>query len=147
MRTKEILIWLTIFIVGSLIVNFLISPNLASNFVDSIKSNAKISVTSSEDFPCISSLKEYIKIEEMKGRSLSLIENQIFTDKQVLKDYFTKYGGGGKVIISQQMVDEMIMPVEIVLIKVKKCIGNECRTWFEWGTCNNNEYSKRYELV
>lgn len=148
MNFKDILIWLTIFVVGSLIVSFILSPNLASNFIESIKSNSKISSISSEDFPCISSFEEYIKIKEMRGYDLNLIETKEFNDKQILKDYLEKWGGEGQadVYISQQKVNDMNMPVDVALMHVKKCVNYDCGEWFEWGICKEDEFESILNL-
>lgn len=150
MEIKPILIWIFIFVIAGLTVSVISQPSTMSNFISSIKSKTKLSATSSLDFPCIDSLKEYIKIEKIKRSSFDKIEVQeikLFTNKTNLKDYFIKWGEGGYNLEDSIVdLDKISFPVYVALIRIEKCSVYSCGAWFDWGICKD-ENKKEFERI
>ena len=55
-----------------LIYSIWFNPQIITNFTNSIKSNMKLSTTSQSDFPCIDSLNEFIRIEQIRRSDLNI---------------------------------------------------------------------------
>ena len=91
-----ILFWLFIFIVGSLIVSFLIYPQNFQSFKSNVKSINSPLITNGissllePSFECNEELNEWIKIKKLqKPRSFNvwIVEKKTFLNKEELVDY------------------------------------------------------------
>ena len=103
MQFKGIFIWLLIFIVGSLIVTFLVSPDSFKDFktnvgktISSINLNTKVDNSVIEsNFKCEEELGEWLREEKIKlssSTSVEVIEKKSFTNKTELLGYIDKWG-------------------------------------------------------
>jgi len=101
MNWKEIIIWLFVFIIGSLIVTFLVSPNSFSNFKSNIKSIVPSSntpevisnVQNTEDAlitSCRNSFKDCKEIVNQKypSASYTLLKIEKFTDEAQARVFY-----------------------------------------------------------
>jgi len=106
MKFKEIIIWLGIFIVGSLIVTFLISPGSFDRFKDNVKDitekdiikqtiNKTTTLTEPEDIQiteCLERFNECKRISETKtGVSIKIIEYKKFTEYNKALEFYTTW--------------------------------------------------------
>jgi len=91
-----IFIWIFIFVVGSLIVTFLVNPSSFQSFKSDIQSISSplitngISTVSKPTFECNEELNEWIRIKKLKEPSsyrLWVVEKKTFSNKEELVDY------------------------------------------------------------
>jgi len=144
MEVKDIFIWLGIFIVGSLIVTFLISPNSFQSFKSNMKSiipeneNAEILnsneinfdnttnpnsqgkvVSYSEESKCKSEYNKYSKIGEDKWSvnfNFNLIEK--IQDKEELREFFAIYGSAGEYMMFKSFEESSVYPMYAIATSV-----------------------------
>jgi len=123
--------------------------------VENIVGKGSILTASSEDFPCMDSLREYIRVAKIRRGSsykIKLMETKEFTDKDDLKDYFIKWGGSElRLDVSKSigLLGGMNLPLDIALIHLELCNVYGCDSWFEWGICkgeNNKEFEKIHNI-
>ncbi len=143
MRFKEIIIWLGIFIVGSLIVTFLVSPGSFDRFKDNIVDITKKTITEQtitkttnlnepEDIQitkCLAKFNECKKISEMKtGVSIKINEYKKFTEYNKALEFYTTWTSPyTKSLMVNEMMKNYLLPKDnfpIVLIATSAKINS-----------------------
>lgn len=129
MKLKDILVWLFVFIIGSLIVSFLISPNSFSYLKNNIGSIVSSDFTSSsiqEKDPmitnCINQMKSCIDISKKKMNHLSvdIIEYEKIYNKESAQEYFMTWANPmqkGTIILYK--LDEVNYPILLMATHVE----------------------------
>lgn len=111
----EIMLWLGIFVVGSLIVSFLISPNSFSNFKSNIKnvipsSIPQVAIGNTEDpliSQCTNAFNECKSIYEQKYDSIiSIIKIEKFNDSSKAIEFYKtwEYGAQGGLELDENLL-------------------------------------------
>jgi len=122
MKAKEIIIWLIIFIVGSLIVSFLVEPNSIQSFKNNIKSifpfseyNSDSSLNTNLNTSSSNSQKDIVEEETLIDKckksfneckeitttkysmaTIPLIKIEQFDNKEEAEEFFYTWGGMGQ---------------------------------------------------
>ncbi len=124
MKGKEIFIWLFLFIVGSLIVSFLVSPGSFDSFVDNIQSvvpafdssgsgYSSDGLSNSDYSSCLSEIKERSRMAEEKSMlnlDVSVIEYKRFNNTHSALEYLYDWGIVTKVISGYNPYPEFLEP-------------------------------------
>ncbi len=117
MRFRDIFVWLVVFIVGSLVVTFLIYPNsfqlFKQNIASKINSNVISSLQTPFDFKCEEGLNEWLKTEKVKlssSVSINVIEKKTFTNKTELLEYVDNWNAFNEYEIKQKIEEITKMP-------------------------------------
>jgi len=113
----RVLGWLAMFVIGSLIVSFLIYPqsfqSFKANIVSKINTNAIASLSDSSNFACEEQLKDWLKTDRIKlpsSVSVSVIEKKSFTDKTKLLEYIDKWNAFNEYEIKKKIEELTKMP-------------------------------------
>lgn len=126
MKFGQILGWLFIFVVGSLIVSFILNPGSFNKFTnnvgdvisDIIPSSTNLNLnanqsTDSSGFGCENELKEWLKEEKIKNpssASISIVEKRSFMNKTELLEYVNKWGVFNEYEIKRQIEEITKIP-------------------------------------
>lgn len=164
MEVKDILIWLAVFVVGSLIVTFLVNPNSFSNFKSNVKSimpssnNQVLSDVKSKDDPliisCMTTFNECKKIVEAKNTNekLTIIKIEKFNDRTNASQYWRTWQDNDLNPFSGDRDDIFItdsnFPVVLIAVNFKTDYGSQKFEDSMVAVClNNSQLTERTKTL